>query len=208
MTVSIIIAIVPILISVFSLWIALKAHKQKVPRLKVVEIHPSWYGATKIESNEKTSVLSMFVATSNIRIKNISSSDISISDILLLYNGEVYQLVSNTEYYSDVIFYYYDDNGKITYNGSSTDYSEQTCQLPIKLGGYQTIDINCLFPHFPINDKTYVWAEILIEHAMKKQKHKIKLFFYTQGFDLKIDLDNIGQYIRSIQHVEHQRVSF
>ncbi len=159
------VTIVPIVISLVSLLISIKAIRQQTPKIKVL-IQDAFYGATKVDSHNGIDCLSHYVAGTRMRIYNPSSSSVMIAEISLVSSDTNYELADcKNEYWSEPVFYFVDDN-EITSDGSCVDYAASGISVPFLLGAHETKDVVCIFMSFPKSNNKIIRAKIVIDTAI------------------------------------------
>ena len=175
-------AVIPIIISVISLYFSIKATLRQVPKLEISlvdELINACYGGTHVsEDNTPTS----YAAYVNLRLYNKSLTPVTISEVRLKVDNTYYELADRTlPYWSNVIFYYMQD-GECTYNGSSISYSQNKIEFPFALNGYESKDLKCVFLHFPNLNKPKVKVKIEFDTGAGRVSKGIELFYYDEEF--------------------------
>lgn len=188
-----VVAVFSIIISIISLYIAIKAYRLNVPKFKI-EIIDSFYGATKIEDGELTN----YMAGVRARIKNNSPASFTISDVGLLFNNEYYSLAfKNLSLYANVEFYYFDKVAGITTDGSYVDYENEGLELPFNIKKYDTKDFVSLFVFFIKSDEKKLKAKLIIDTAIGKKKKRVILNKYDYEYAFSEEERSIRQFLES-----------
>lgn len=95
-----------------------------------------------------------YVGGAQINIVNNSPVAITLNRINLVVDNETLRLIDNkNKYWESVEFYFLDDNGELTADGSGIYYAENGLELPLKINAYDTITAFVLFHNFPSKHK-------------------------------------------------------
>jgi hypothetical protein len=131
------IPIITVVISVLSLVIAINTHRLNRPRIKIELIGQdnAFYGATSDHFGEKYQ-LTKYMAGVHMRIKNLSSRSLTIGEISLKYDGNIYDLANPQIDIHNEIEFYFMREGQITTNGSCINYKEEGIILPYELASF------------------------------------------------------------------------
>lgn len=190
------VTIVPIVISLVSLLISIKAIRQQTPKIKIL-IQDAFYGGTKVVNHNGADCLSHYVAGARMRIYNPSSSSVMIAEMSLVLAGTSYDLADcKNEYWSELVFYFVDGN-EITSDGSCVDYASSGISVPFLLGAHETKDVVCIFMSFPKSNNKIIRGEIGIDTAIGRIRKPIKLKLYDKSYSLK-EWDDIDKFQRSL----------
>lgn len=189
-----IVAAFSIIISIISMYIAIKAYRLNVPKFSL-EIIDSFYGATKNDDGK----LKNYMAGVRVRVKNSSPASFTISDINLIFNNESYSLTNkNLELHKNIEFYYFDKEYGITTDGSYVDYENDGLELPFNLQKYDTKDFISLFVFFIKSNEKKLKAQLIIDTAIGKKKKKVTLNRYDYEYAFSEEERSRRQYLESI----------
>lgn len=179
-----------LIISIFNYW-------NKKPKLKIEITDKDWdcfFGKVKHESSS----IESYIGGAQINIINNSPVAITINAINLIVNDEKLRLIDNkNKYWESVEFYFVDDNGELTTDGSGIYYAESGLILPYKINAYDTITAFVLFHNFPAKLKKKCNAKIVLHTAIGRIKKRVKMVEYDKDY-MQSDYRDYLQYCRSI----------
>lgn len=175
--------IIPLVVSVISLFFSIKAIRRGEPNLKIRLMNQNtdaFYGATKLS---KEGALTNYVACVRFRISNKSLTPVTISEISLQKNNETFELANKTaEYWRHVVFYFESDDKEYNMNGTYIDYENNGVTVPLVLKAYEAKDITCIFMDFPKSITPIIRAKLIVDTAAGVQHKNIDLCLYDEEF--------------------------
>jgi len=175
--------IIPIVVSVISLFFSIKAIRRVEPNLKIRLLNKNtdaFYGATKLS---KDGVLTNYVACIRFRISNKSLTPVTISEISLQKNNENFELASNDlEYWRHVVFYFESSDEEYNTDGTYIDYENNGILVPFVLNAYESKDITCIFMSFPKSTTSMFNAKLIIDTAAGIKCKNVNLYLYNEEF--------------------------
>ena len=143
-----------------------------------------------------------YVGGAQINIVNNSPVAITLNRINLIVGKETLRLVNNkNKFWESVEFYFIDDKGELTTDGSGINYAESGLELPLKINAYDTITAFVLFHNFPSKQKNQCRGKIVLSTAIGKVKKKVRLVEYDKNY-LEEGYRDYLQYCRSIDEGE------
>lgn len=188
--VTAVISSLSLLISIFNYW-------TNKPKLRIDITDKKWdcfFGKVLHEESE----IQSFVAGAQINIINNSPVSISLNRINLVVGKETLRLIDNSNnFWECVEFYFVDDNGELTTDGTGIYYSESGLSLPLKINAYDTITAYVLFHNFPAKYKKKCNGRIILNTAIGTVKKKIRMVEYDKNY-LEADYRDFLQYSRSL----------
>ena len=187
-----------IIISTISLIIAIFTYWTSKPKLKIEITDKEWDCFFGKVLHEGTNIQS-YVGGAQINIVNNSPVAITLNRINLVVDKERLRLIDNkNKFWECVEFYFFDDNGELTTDGTAIDYVESGLQLPLKINAYDTITVFVLFHNFPSKKKKRCNGKIVLYTAIGKVKKKVKLVEYDKSY-LEVGYREYLQYCRSLE---------
>lgn len=187
-----------IIISTISLIIAIFTYWTNKPKLKIEITDKEWDCFFGNVLHEGTNIQS-YVGGAQINIVNNSPVAITLNRINLVVDKERLRLIDNkNKFWECVEFYFLDDNGELTTDGTAIDYVESGLQLPLKINAYDTITVFVLFHNFPSKKKKRCNGKIVLYTAIGKVKKKVKLVEYDKSY-LEVGYREYLQYCRSLE---------
>lgn len=184
-------------ISSFSLLISILNYWTSKPKLRIDITDKKWDCFFGKVLHEVTNIQS-FVAGAQINIINNSPVSISLNRINMVVGKETLRLIDNrNDFWDCVEFYFLDDNGELTTDGTGIYYSENGLSLPLKINAYDTITAYVLFHNFPAKYKKKCTGKIVLSTAIGTVKKKIKMIEYDKNY-LEADYRDYLQYSRSL----------
>lgn len=187
-----------IIISTISLIIAIFTYWTSKPKLKIEITDKEWDCFFGKVLHEGTNIQS-YVGGAQINIVNNSPVAITLNRINLVVDKERLRLIDNkNKFWECVEFYFLDDNGELTTDGTTIDYVESGLQLPLKINAYDTITVFVLFHNFPSKKKKRCNGKIVLYTAIGKVKKKVKLVEYDKSY-LEVGYREYLQYCRSLE---------
>lgn len=187
-----------IIISTISLIIAIFTYWTSKPKLKIEITDKEWDCFFGKVLHEGTNIQS-YVGGAQINIVNNSPVAITLNRINLVVDKERLCLIDNkNKFWECVEFYFLDDNGELTTDGTAIDYVESGLQLPLKINAYDTITVFVLFHNFPSKKKKRCKGKIVLYTAIGKVKKKVKLVEYDKSY-LEVGYREYLQYCRSLE---------
>lgn len=187
-----------IIISTISLIIAIFTYWTSKPKLKIEITDKEWDCFFGKVLHEGTNIQS-YVGGAQINIVNNSPVAITLNRINLVVDKERLRLIDNkNKFWECVEFYFLDDNGELTTDGTAIDYVESGLQLPLKINAYDTITVFVLFHNFPSKKKKRCKGKIVLYTAIGKVKKKVKLVEYDKSY-LEVGYREHLQYCRSLE---------
>lgn len=175
--------IIPIVVSVISLFFSIKAIRRGEPNLKIRLLDQNvdaFYGATKIS---KEGDLTHYVACVRFRISNKSLTPVTISELSLQINNERFELADkDAEYWRHVVFYFESDDEEFNTDGSYIDYENNGVTVPLVLNAYEAKDITCIFMSFPKTSTPIIRAKLLVDTAAGVKCKNVNLSLYDEEF--------------------------
>ena len=188
---TIVISTMSLLISIFNYWTS-------KPKLKIEITDKDWdcfFGKVLHEGTD----IQHYIGGAQINIVNNSPVAITLNRINLVVGKETLRLIDNkNKYWECVEFYFVDDTGELTTDGSGIYYAESGLILPLKINAYDTITAFVLFHNFPSKHKKRCKGKILLSTAIGKVKKRVKLVEYDKNY-LEADYREYLQYCRSIE---------
>lgn len=175
---------VTILVSTLSLILSIVNYWNIKPKLKIEIIdkkYDCFFGRAMLkEDTSKTNN----ICGALINIVNNSPVSITISDIYIEIEKEIFQLIDNkNDYWECVEFLYWDSKkGEFTTDGSAIYYKETGMQLPHKIDAYDTITAHVLFHNFPIKYKKKCRGKIILRTAIGKISKRVRLIEYDENY--------------------------
>lgn len=170
-------------ISLCSLFLGIRNYFVAKPKLKVIISDPEsdvYYGLVS-KDNEK--VMSTMIGAVDINIINNSPVDIYIKDIKLKIGKDLHRLVlKDNDYYNDIFFFYYDENGEKMWDGSGICYSTQGIMIPVKVKSYTILSGMCLFHDFPKSNSKTVKGKLILNTAIGKVRKNVKFIKYDENY--------------------------
>ena len=187
-----------LLISVFNYWTS-------KPKLRIEITDKEWDCFFGKIVHEGTDIQS-YVGGAQISIVNNSPVAITLNRINLIVGKEMLRLVNNkNKFWECVEFYFLDDNGELTTDGSGIYYAESGLELPLKINAYDTITAVVLFHNFPCKQKKQCKGRIVLNTAIGKVKKNVKLVEYDKNY-LEEGYRDYLQYCRSIDEGEENNI--
>lgn len=187
-----------IIISTISLIIAIFTYWTNKPKLKIEITDKEWDCFFGKVIHEGTNIQS-YVGGAQINIVNNSPVAITLNRINLVVDKERLCLIDNKNKFLECVeFYFLDDNGELTTDGTAIDYVESGLQLPLKINAYDTITVFVLFHNFPSKKKKRCKGKIVLYTAIGKVKKKVKLVEYDKSY-LEVGYREYLQYCRSLE---------
>ena len=142
--------------------------------------------------------LQHYIGGAQINIVNNSPVAITLNKINLVVDKENLRLIDNkNKFWECVEFYFLDNDGELTSDGSGIYYAENGLELPLKINAYDTITAVVLFHNFPSKHKKQYRGKIVLSTAIGKVKKKVKLVEYDKNY-LEEGYRDYLQYCRSI----------
>lgn len=192
--VTAVISSLSLLISLFNYWIS-------KPKLRIEITDKDWDCFFGKVLHEGTNIQS-YVGGAQINIVNNSPVSITLNRINLVVGKESLCLIDNkNKFWESVEFYFLDDNGELTTDGTGIDYVDCGLKLPLKINAYDTITAYVLFHNFPSKQKKQCKGKIVLNTAIGKVKKKVKLVEYDKSY-LEIGYREYLQYCRSLDEVD------
>lgn len=186
-----IISSLSLLLSIFNYWTS-------KPKLKIEITDKEWDCFFGIANYSQRNKLKNYIGGGQINIINNSPVAITINRINLVVNGEVLPLIDNKlAHWKDVEFYFVDDEGKWTTDGTGIAYDESGLTVPFKINAYDTITAYVLFFNFPIKCKNNCKGTFVLNTAIGKVKKNVKLVKYDKKY-LEKGYREYLQYCRSL----------
>lgn len=177
------ITIIPIVVSVISLFFSIKAIRRGEPNLKIRLLNKktdAYYGATKIS---KEGALTDYAACVHFRISNKSLTPVTISEIYLQKNNENFELANkDVEYWRHVVFYFDSDDKEFNTDGRYIDYKNNGVTTPLVLNAYEAKDITCIFMSFPKITIPTIRAKLKVDTAAGVICKNVDLSLYDEEF--------------------------
>ena len=187
---TLVISTMSLLISIFNYWTS-------KPKLKIEITDKKWDCFFGKIVHEGTNIQS-YVGGAEINIVNNSPVAITLNRINLIVGKETLRLVDNkNKFWESVEFYFVDDTGELTTDGSGINYADAGLEFPLKINAYDTITAVVLFHNFPIKQKKQCKGKIVLSTAIGKVKKRVKLVEYDKNY-LEADYREYLQYCRSI----------
>lgn len=191
------------LVAIVSLCISIAAYKLKVPKLSIRianEKTDCWFGIAYDE--EHATSLRNHVSGAQFSLYNNSAIAITINNVYIKIKKEKYRLVDNSNsYWENMSFYYYDNNGEFTSDGSGIWYKESGIHVPYMIKPYDVFNGTALFYNFPVSIHHKVRATLAFETVIGTVKKRIHLYEYDKNFE-SVELKDVKQYQRSIEEGE------
>ena len=188
--VTAVISSLSLLISLFNYWTS-------KPKLRIEITDKDWDCFFGKVLHEGTNIQS-YVGGAQINIVNNSPVSITLNRINLVVAKESLCLIDNkNKFWESVEFYFLDDNGELTTDGTGIDYVDCGLKLPLKINAYDTITAYVLFHNFPSKQKKQCKGKIVLNTAIGKVKKKVKLVEYDKSY-LEIGCREYLQYCRSL----------
>ena len=129
---TLVISTMSLLISIFNYWTS-------KPKLKIEITDKNWDCFFGKVLHEGTDIKS-YVGGAQINIVNNSPVAMTLNRINLIVGKETLRLVNNkNKFWESVEFYFIDDKGELTTDGSGINYAESGLELPLKINAYDTI---------------------------------------------------------------------
>lgn len=170
-------------ISLCSLFLGIKKYFVSKPKLKVIISDPEsdvYYG---LVSKDNDKVMSTMVGAVYINIINNSPVDIYIKEIKLKIGKDLHRLVlKDNNYWNDIFFFYYDENGEKMWDSSGICYSSHGIKIPVKIKSYTILSGMCLFHDFPNNNSKIVKGKLIINTAIGKVRKNVKFIKYDENY--------------------------
>ena len=170
-------------ISLCSLFLGIRNYFVSKPKLKVIISDPEsdvYYG---LVSKDNDKVMSTMVGAVDINIINNSPVDIYIKEIKLKIGKDLHRLVlKDNNYWNDIFFFYYDENGEKIWDGSGICYSSRGIKIPVKVKSYTILSGMCLFHNFPKSNSKIVKGELILNTAIGKVRKNVKFIKYDENY--------------------------
>ena len=170
-------------ISLCSLFLGIRNYFVSKPKLKVIISDPesdAYYG---LVSKDNDKVMSTMVGAVDINIINNSPVDIYIKEIKLKIGKDLHRLVlKDNNYWNDIFFFYYDENGQKMWDGPGICYSSQGIKIPVKVKSYTILSGMCLFHNFPKSNSKIVKGELILNTAIGKVRKNVKFIKYDENY--------------------------
>ena len=171
------------IISTFSLIISIANYWKSKPKLRIEITDKNWDGFFGRVIHEGKYNHENFICGAKINIINNSPVAITISNANMIIDKEHLRFIDNrNKFWECAEFYFEDDNGELTTDGSGIYYKECGLSLPLKVSAYDTITAFLLFHDFPIKYKNKCTGKLLLHTAIGKVKKKIRLVEYDKNY--------------------------
>lgn len=193
-------AIISAVIAIVSLAISIKVYFRDTPKLRVEIQDPKYdcfFGNTILENDDKPR--NSRISGVRMRIRNASSADIEIQDILLRIGKELYHIIPNdigcwrevafatTKYEEQIVDYNY-----------SISYSVLGIHVPETVKRFSFLEGYALFYNFPASIDRETKAQIIVQTAVGTVKKRIVLKEYDETFERQ-EWKDVEQYFKSIK---------
>ena len=189
-----------ICLSVSSFVIAVLTYRLKTPKVKIQVMNKKtdcFFGNVLCEHND--TVLRNRISGVRLRLINNSPSEISVINIVLKCNKEIYRLIDCSNAFWDIVeFVFPDEKGEEISDGSTIYYGNEGIIFPLKLSSYDGKDIIALFHSFPLNIKKQAKAKVIVQTAVGVKTKRVKLKVYDKDY-MNYEYDEFLQYKRSIE---------
>lgn len=187
------------LVAIISLIISIQSYYLRKPKLKI-EIADKrsdcFFG--KVIPEASTTGHVMRISGAWVNIINNSPVALKINRVYLQINREKFRIISpQNSYWDATVFYFEDEEGKLSTDGGIIEYGEQGLRVPCKIEAYDTISGCLLFQNFPANIHEKCRATICMKTAIGVIKKRVKLVEYDRNFEG--EAVEIVQYLRSIE---------
>lgn len=148
-----------------------------------------------------------YISWLNFNIINDSPVKITINDVYLLINKEVFFLVdTEADYWASVDYLIKNEKGVFDSDGLFRDAREHCIKLPLRIDPYDSISTSALFNSIPNNLGRKVKAKIVFVTAIGTIRKKATLLEY--GIEhLNYEFDSILQFQKSIVDIGKIKVS-
>lgn len=203
---QIITMIITAVVSVASLVLSIVNYYDKRPHLKIKFNDKKRDCFYTIVGSENLATYH-YVSWLHFNIINDSPVRITINNVYLLINKEIFLLAdTENDYWNSVDYLIRDENGEFGSDGIYRDAQKGCIKLPLKIDPYDSVATSALFSSIPNNLGQKVKAKIVFATAIGTIKKKVILSEY--GLEhLNYEFDNISQFQRSIVDIEEIKIS-
>ena len=171
------------IISTISLILSFANYWKSKPKLKIEIADKKWdcFFGKVIHTNRSNS--EDFICGAKINIVNNSPVSITISEANMIIEKEKLPLIDNNNSYWEIVeFFFEDEDGELTTDGSGIYYKESGLSFPFKLSAYDTVTAYVLFYPFPTKYKKKCKGIFVLNTAIGKVKKKINLVEYDKDY--------------------------
>ena len=187
------------IISLLSLLLSLANYQKNKPKLKIEIANKKWdcfFGKT-ITNSIRPSV--SYICGAQINIINNSPVAITITNAHMIVGKESLRLIDNrNKYWETVAFFFKDENGELTTDGSEIYYKENGLTVPIEVNPYDTVTVFVLFHNFPVKISRKCKGTLILNTAIGKIKKKISMIEWDENYQ-EADYRDYLCYCRSLE---------
>ena len=200
--ISYILPITSTIIALASIVLSVKVYLRDMPKLQIDIENPQYdcFFGNIVTEDDSEKLHKHRISVCRFRLRNNSSVDIEVNDVVLEIQSEIFRLIPNgSSYWATVYFFTYDpDENKLVPDWNSyIPYCERGIHLPLVVKSYTTFTGYALFYHFPADITGKTKAIIRIRTAIGEVKKKILLLEYNETFPNQ-EWEDVQQYFRSL----------
>lgn len=203
---QIIAMIITAVVSVASLVLSIVNYFSKKPHLRI-KINDKNRDCFYTIVGSEDSTVYHYVSNIHFNIVNDSPVKITINDIYLSINKEIFLLIdTESDYWNSIVYLIEDGNGEFGRDEIYRDVRKNYIKLPLKIDPYDSVTLSAIFNSTQNNLGNRVKAKMVLTTAIGTISKKVILSEY--GLDhLNYELDNISQFQRSIVDIEKIKFS-